>query len=233
MFFNPFHPKRVKEGGWKLQGEGGLHQVLRQFTFKGVTFEVTSSSCTTRPLLPKELLHDAVSRASHFPTLNVFLMVETWPTTREKIREWGNVGDGIGERRFCATIFKSPSLDKKKKEEKGNASFEFARLSFLTLSLSLDLRLKINSFGQGSRWFKILSFPRNMAPWTLVPDCCLFLYTCTCVYIYQFQNVKRESRFWLNSKHPKPRYFWWYRESARCWNFIKFFQLEKKCFEFV
>lgn len=136
MFFNPFHPKRVKEGGWKLQGEGGLHQVLRQFTFKGVTFEVTSSSCTTRPLLPKELLHDAVSRASHFPTLNVFLMVETWPTTREKIREWGNVGDGIGERRFCATIFKSPSLDKKKKKKRETRALNsLASLFWLSLSL--------------------------------------------------------------------------------------------------
>lgn len=53
---------------------------------------------------------------------------------------------GLGRDGFARQFSKALLLIKKK-EEKGNASFEFARLSFLSLSLSLDLRLKINSFG--------------------------------------------------------------------------------------
>lgn len=77
----------------------------------------------------KKLLHDAVSRASHFPTLNVFLMVETWPGKNTRMGERGEGaerGEGgetsaMGLERN-ATLFRgspsSSSLGEEKKREK-------------------------------------------------------------------------------------------------------------------
>lgn len=71
----------------------------------------------------KKLLHDAVSRASHFPTLNVFLMVETWPGKNTRMGERGEGGEtsAMGLERN-ATLFRgspsSSSLGEEKKREK-------------------------------------------------------------------------------------------------------------------